>query len=214
MYNVLKRTFDIAFSITFLAVFWWVYLIAFIGIKISSPGPVIYKACRVGKNGKVFSCYKFRSMKVDSGAVGLTTLKNDNRIFPFGSFIRKTKIDEMPQIFNILKGQMSVVGPRPEDKINADRLYVGNYGQIISVKPGLTSPASLYDYTHGELFDDEALYERYFLPEKLNLEIYYVNHQSFIYDTKIILLTAYDIMSKICGKKNFVKPKELENIKI
>lgn len=214
MYNVLKRTFDIAFSITFLAVFWWVYLIAFIGIKISSPGPVIYKACRVGKNGKVFSCYKFRSMKVDSGAVGLTTLKNDNRIFPFGSFIRKTKIDEMPQIFNILKGQMSVVGPRPEDKINADRLYVGNYGQIISVKPGLTSPASLYDYTHGEQYDDEALYEQNFLPEKLNLEIYYVNHRSFIYDIKIIYLTAYYIISKICGKKNFVKPKELENSRI
>lgn len=210
MYDFLKRTFDIAFSLAFLVVFWWIYLVAFIGVKISSPGPTIYKACRVGKYGKVFSCYKFRSMKVDSGTIGLTTLKNDSRIFPFGSFIRKAKIDEMPQIFNILKGQMSVVGPRPEDKVNADRLYVGKYEQILSVKPGLTSPASLYDYTHGELFDDEELYERDFLPEKLKLEMYYVNHRSFMYDTQIILLTAYDIMSKICGKKNFNKPKELE----
>lgn len=198
------------FAVSFLLVFWWIYLIAYIGIKISSPGPAIYKAKRVGKNGKVFDCYKFRSMRVDSGKVRLTTLKNDDRIFPFGNFIRKTKIDEMPQVFNILKGEMTVVGPRPEDTENADKLYIGEYSNILSVKPGLTSPASLYDYTHGEAYEDESLYEKEFLPEKLKLELYYVNNRSFLYDIKIILQTAWYIILKTCGKENFSKPKELE----
>lgn len=210
MYLFLKRCFDLLFAVSFLLVFWWIYLIAYIGIKISSPGPAIYKAKRVGKNGKVFDCYKFRSMRVDSGKVRLTTLKNDDRIFPFGNFIRKTKIDEMPQVFNILKGEMTVVGPRPEDTENADKLYIGEYSNILSVKPGLTSPASLYDYTHGEAYEDESLYEKEFLPEKLKLELYYVNNRSFLYDIKIILQTAWYIILKTCGKENFSKPKELE----
>lgn len=149
-------------------------------------------------------------MRVDSGKVRLTTLKNDDRIFPFGNFIRKTKIDEMPQVFNILKGEMTVVGPRPEDTENADKLYIGEYSNILSVKPGLTSPASLYDYTHGEAYEDESLYEKEFLPEKLKLELYYVNNRSFLYDIKIILQTAWYIILKTCGKENFSKPKELE----
>ena len=210
MYLFLKRCFDLLFAVCFLLVFWWVYLIACIGIKISSPGPTLYKAKRVGKDGMVFDCYKFRSMRVDSGKVRLTTLKNDDRIFPFGNFIRKTKIDEMPQIFNILKGEMTVVGPRPEDTVNADKLYVGRYRKILSVKPGLTSPASLYDYTHGEAYEDEALYEKEFLPEKLKLELYYVDHRSFPYDIKLILETAWDILLKTCGKESFPKPKELD----
>lgn len=211
MYNFSKRVLDIIFAVCFSIVFSWVYLIAFIGIKISSPGPAFYRARRVGKNGKEFDCYKFRSMKVDSGKVGLTTLKNDNRIFPFGNFIRESKIDEMPQVFNILKGEMSVVGPRPEDLINADRMYQGTYRKILSVKPGLTSIASLYDYTHGEEFDDEEKYEKFFLPEKLELEIFYVDHRSFFLDIKIILLTASTIIAKICGRKKFPKPKELSD---
>ena len=155
MYIYLKRCFDILFATLFLVVFSPVYLLTFIIIKVASPGPAIYKAKRVGKNGILFDCYKFRSMIVDSGKVRLTTLENDDRIYPFGRFIRKTKIDEMPQVFNILKGDMSVVGPRPEDKENADRVYVDEYKQILNVKPGLTSPASLYDYTHGELLEDD-----------------------------------------------------------
>ena len=209
MYLFLKRCFDLLFAVCFLLVFWWVYMIAYIGIKMASPGPALYKAKRVGKDGKIFDCYKFRSMRVDSGKVRLTTLKNDDRIFPFGNFIRKTKIDEMPQVFNILKGEMTVVGPRPEDTVNADKLYVGRYRKILYVKPGLTSPASLYDYTYGEAYEDEALYEKEFLPEKLKLELYYVDHRSFPYDIKLILQTAWYILLKICGKDNFPIPKEL-----
>lgn len=206
---MLKRAFDILFAVCFLVVFSPVYLLTYIIIKIISPGPAFYKAKRVGLHGKVFDCYKFRSMRVDSGKVKLTTLQNDDRIFPFGRFIRKAKIDEMPQTLNILCGDMSVVGPRPEDTVNADKMYQGEYKHILDVKPGLTSPASLYDYTHGEAYEDEELYEREFVPQKLQLELYYVKHQSFWYDVKLILETAWLIILKTCGKKEFEKPKEL-----
>ena len=209
MYEFFKRSFDLLFAVLFLLVFSPVYILTWIIIKIVSPGPAIYKAQRVGKDGKLFDCYKFRSMRVDSGKVRLTTLENDDRIFPFGKFIRKAKIDEMPQVVNILKGEMSVVGPRPEDKENTDKVYVGEYKHILDVKPGLTSTASLYDYTHGELFEDEESYEKVFLPKKLKLELYYVNHRSLGYDIVLIMKTAWLIILKTCGKKTFEEPIEL-----
>ena len=209
MYDFFKRCFDLLFAVLFLIVFSPVYLLTFIIIKIVSRGPAIYKAKRVGKSGKLFDCYKFRSMRVDSGKVRLTTLENDDRIFPFGKFIRKAKIDEMPQVVNILTGDMSVVGPRPEDKENSDKVYVGEYKHILDVKPGLTSTASLYDYTHGELFEDEESYEKIFLPKKLKLELYYVNHRSFWYDIILVLKTAWLILLKACGKNDFEEPQEL-----
>ena len=210
MYSITKRCFDLLFAVCFLIVFSPVYLISWLIIKIVSPGPAIYKAERVGKGGKLFKCYKFRSMRVDSGKVRLTTLENDDRIFPFGKFIRKTKIDEMPQVVNILKGEMTVVGPRPEDKENADKVYVGEFVHIMDVKPGLTSTASLYDYTHGELFEDEESYEKEFMPKKLKLELYYVNHRSFWYDIQLVLRTAWLIAQKTCGKNDFAEPAELQ----
>lgn len=210
MYDFLKRIFDLLFAVLFLTVFSPVYLLTIIIIKIVSPGPAIYKAVRVGKHGRLFTCYKFRSMRVDSGKVKLTTLENDDRIFPFGKFIRKTKIDEMPQVVNILKGDMSVVGPRPEDQENAEKVYVGEFKHIMDVKPGLTSTASLYDYTHGELFEDEESYEKIFMPKKLQLELYYVNHCSVWYDLWLVIKTAWLIVLKTCGKKDFKEPKELK----
>lgn len=209
MHSLLKRGFDLLFSVLFLLVFSPVYLLTWIIIKIVSPGPAIYRAKRMGLHGKLFTCYKFRSMRVDSGKVKLTTLQNDDRIFPFGNFIRKTKIDEMPQVVNILTGEMSVVGPRPEDQENAEKVYVGEYKHILDVKPGLTSTASLYDYTHGELYEDEEDYEKFFLPKKLKLELYYVNHRSLGYDILLVLKTAWLIILKTCGKRDFVEPVEL-----
>lgn len=209
MYEFLKRCFDLLFAVCFLVVFSPVYVITWLIIKIVSPGPAIYKAERVGIDGKLFKCYKFRSMRVDSGKVRLTTLNNDDRIFPFGKFIRKAKIDEMPQVVNILKGEMSVVGPRPEDKENADKVYVGDFVHILDVKPGLTSTASLYDYTHGETFEDEESYEKEFMPKKLKLELYYVNHRSFWYDIQLVLRTAWLIILKTGGKNDFTEPGEL-----
>lgn len=210
--SFLTRCYDILFAVLFIIVFSPIYFITWITIHIVSPGPAIYKARRVGIHGKIFTCYKFRSMRVDSGKVKLTTLQNDNRVFPFGKFIRATKIDEMPQAFNILFGDMSIVGPRPEDEINADGYYRGEYQKILEVKPGLTSPASLYDYTHGEKYEDSELYEKEFVPQKLQLELYYVNHKSFLYDNFLILKTAWIIFQTACGKEKFETPKELQNL--
>ena len=153
-------------------------------------------------------------MCVDSGEVKLTTLQNDNRIFPFGYFIRKAKIDEMPQVFNILLGQMTIVGPRPEDVANVRNLYHGEYKRILDIKPGLTSPASLYDYTHGEQYEDEKLYETEFLPQKLALELYYVKNRGLLYDMLLILKTAFVIVMTLLGKQYFKKPKELDMIEM
>lgn len=214
LYRVVKRVFDVLFVVLFLLVFSPIFVITIIVIKIVSPGPVFYKARRVGLHGNVFTCYKFRSMCVDSGEVKLTTLQNDNRIFPFGYFIRKAKIDEMPQVFNILLGQMTIVGPRPEDVANVRNLYHGEYKRILDIKPGLTSPASLYDYTHGEQYEDEKLYETEFLPQKLALELYYVKNRGLLYDMLLILKTAFVIVMTLFGKQYFKKPKELDMIEM
>ena len=181
-YKIAKRIFDVVASLLAMVVFLIPWVIIGLLIKILSPGPVLYKPERVGKDGKKFILYKFRSMRVDSGTIHATTLRNDPRIFPFGSFLRISKLDETPQLINILKGEMSVIGPRPEDKINADKQYVGKYRDILKVKPGLSSPASLYDYMFGELYKDETLYVKEFLPKKLELELYYVKNQSALYD--------------------------------
>lgn len=209
IYEVIKRAFDVIAAILATIVFLVPWFIIAVIIKIQSPGPVIYRAKRVGKNGKVFTLYKFRSMRVDSGAVHSTTLRCDPRIFPFGVFLRKSKLDETPQLINVIKGEMAVIGPRPEDEINSKIYYVGKFDEILSIKPGLSSPASLYDYTHGEKYEDEEEYVKTFLPKKLEIELFYVSHRSIIYDTQIIVRTIITIFQIILGKNDFKEPKEL-----
>ncbi len=208
IYAFLKRSFDILFALIFIAVFSPIYILTALIIAVSSPGAPIYKAQRVGKDGKTFVCYKFRSMHKRSGNVRLTTLRSDERIFPFGHFIRKTKIDEFPQMFNILLGQMSVVGPRPEDTVNVEK-YPEAFRSIHTVRPGLTSPASLYDYTDGEKCGSVEEYEQVFLPQKLAMERYYVVNRSLWYDFTTIIKTAVTILLIVLGKKSFKPPKEL-----
>ncbi|MBR1495698.1 MAG: sugar transferase [Acidaminococcaceae bacterium] len=212
-YLFFKRIFDIVAS--FLSIIFFLIPWIFIGIfiKIQSPGPAIFRPIRIGKDGKPFVLYKFRSMRVDSGAIHVTTLRNDTRIFPFGSFLRKSKLDETPQLINILKGEMSVIGPRPEDKINADRLYVGKYKEILSVKPGLSSPASLYDYTHGELYETEEEYVNEFEPKKLDVELYYVKHRTMLYDLQVVWRTMVTILQIVLGKADFEEPEEVLLVK-
>lgn len=213
MSDFLKRTFDILFAILFLTLLSPVFLITAFIIVLCSPGDPIYRSKRVGRNGKIFTCYKFRSMREGSGKVRLTTLRNDERIFPFGRFIRKTKIDEMPQIFNVLLGDMSVVGPRPEDVDNACRIFAGKYVHILDIKPGLTSPASLYDYIKGEKYETVEDYEKEFLPQKLELELYYVEHRNIFYDIQICFRTAVTILLVVVGKERIKPPPELERSK-
>lgn len=209
IYAFAKRIFDIVSSLLAICAFAIPWIVIAVTIKLQSPGPAIYKARRVGKNGKIFTLYKFRSMRVDSGAIHATTLRGDPRIFPFGEFLRKSKLDETPQLFNILKGEMSVIGPRPEDEENSGKFYVGKYREILSVKPGLSSPASLYDYTHGEKYESEDDYVKEFLPKKLDVELYYVKNKSFIYDVEIIFRTILTIYEIVIGKEDFKEPYEV-----
>ena len=204
----MKRIFDITFAVLFFFVFLPIYLLTAIIIKCTSPGPILYRAKRIGENGKVFTCYKFRSMHVNSGKVHITTLKNDERIYPFGKFIRTAKIDEFPQVINIFLGEMSVVGPRPEDEDNAKEIYVGRYSKLLEAKPGLTSPGSIYDFTHGEFFENEEDYINNFLREKLELELYYVENANLWYDIRIVLRTAKMIIYRLIRKKILPLPPE------
>ena len=153
-------------------------------------------------------------MRVDSGAIAATTLRSDVRIFPFGRFLRMSKLDETPQLLNILRGDMSIIGPRPEDEENAGSVFTGEYQEILKVKPGLSSIASLYDYTHGEKFSSVESYQKEFLPQKLQLELYYVRHRNIFYDVKITVKTVFVIIGIIFGKQNFKLPKELSKIYI
>lgn len=212
IYNIIKRFFDIVLSICALVILSPLFIIASIGIIVSSPGPIFYKANRIGKNKSPFKMYKFRSMYLNNEKGHSITLRSDSRIFPFGRFLRKTKIDELPQLINILKGEMSIVGPRPEDEENVAYVFVGEYEKILSKTPGLTSPGSLYDYTHGEMYESEEMYNKEFLPIKLKMELLYVNNMSLLYDIELILRTIIIIIQVILGKTAFKLPKEYQEI--
>ena len=212
MYYTLKRFFDILLSAFAVVVLSPVFLLAGIGIIISSPGPILFKAKRVGRNGKPFVMYKFRTMHLNNEKGHMITLRTDNRIFPFGRFLRNSKIDELPQLINILQGSMSIVGWRPEDIENAKKVFKGKYKKILRIKPGLTSPGSLYDYTYGETFEDESTYEKEFLPIKMELELYYSKQQSIWYDFELIARTVQTILQTLLGKSSFEAPKELHKI--
>ena len=159
-------------------------MITWIIIHIVSPGPAIYKARRVGLHGKIFTCYKFRSMCVDSGKVRLTTLLNDDRVFPFGKFIRATKIDEMPQAFNILFGDMSIVGPRPALPREVEQ-YSAYQAQRLFITPGLTCYWQIQPNRNDISFD-----------EWVEMDIQYIRERSFLVDWKIIFKTIIAVLTK------------------
>lgn len=200
MYQIIKRLFDFAASLLALIVLSPILIIAAIGIEISDPGPVFYFANRVGKDNKTFRMYKFRSMRVDKNANEKSLRPDQERIFPFGRFIRATKIDELPQLLNVFLGDMAVVGPRPAavDQIPITR--GGANAIVASMKPGLTSPAALYDYLYGDEIEDEAEYMDKVAPTRLALDRYYVGKQTIGYDIKLIWYTVLCILGKIVHK--------------
>ena len=183
-----------------------------IGILISDFGPILYTAKRAGKKGKELGVLKFRSMRVSNKNESKITSKNDFRIFGFGKFIRLIKVDELPQLFNILKGEMNIIGPRPEDLSIVQDHYDDLMMESLSVNPGLASPGSLYNYTHIEDSldegDAEETYIKEILPLKVKIDVVYVRNKSFIYDIKIIIKTFTIILQRSFGKKDFPLPKE------
>ena len=191
-YFFVKRAFDILAAILGLVITSPILLITVIGIEISDPGPVFYRAERVGKDDQLFRMWKFRSMRVPrkESEKSEASFKADvNRIFPFGAVIRKFKIDELPQLINILCGTMSVVGPRPAARDQAEIMRGGKYHIASSVRPGLTGPAALYDYIYGDEVEDLEDYKVLVLPTRLELEAYYPQHMGISMDVKMIIWT-------------------------
>jgi lipopolysaccharide/colanic/teichoic acid biosynthesis glycosyltransferase len=166
-------------------------------VLFTSKGGVFYIQKRIGRHGKEFSLIKFRTMYVGADKKGLLTVgKKDNRITPVGYYLRKYKLDELPQLFNIIRGDMSVVGPRPEVKKYVD-LYTKEQLQVLQVRPGLTDLASLQYIDENQIlarYDDaEKAYIDIIMPHKLSLNLEYIRKQSFWFDLKIILKTLLKI---------------------
>ena len=183
----IKRIMDIVISIIMIIITSPIMLFAIIGIKLSSPGPVIFKQKRVGKDNKIFTMYKFRSMKVNDMSDTAWTTDEDPRKTKFGTFLRKTGIDELPQFFNVLFGDMSIVGPRPEIPT-----YVEKYSKTIplyrvkhQVKPGITGLAQIYGFRGNTSIE-----------KRIELDIKYIENWSIFNDIKIILITPFKMFNR------------------
>jgi lipopolysaccharide/colanic/teichoic acid biosynthesis glycosyltransferase len=194
----MKRLFDIFFSLIGLLILLIPFIVISIIIVLDSKGGVFYKQTRVGKDGKDFKLFKFRSMRTDADKAGLLTVGGrDNRITKAGYFIRKYKIDELPQLLNVLFGDMSLVGPRPEVRKYVD-MYRAEQLKVLTVKPGITDYASI-EYSNeneilGKASDPEAVYINEIMPAKLKLNLKYIEEQGLLTDFKIIFKTFFKIL--------------------
>ncbi|HOX29969.1 MAG TPA: sugar transferase [Candidatus Paceibacterota bacterium] len=194
-----KRQFDFICSLFGLAVLSPVFLIAALAVKFDSKGPVFFRQERAGKGGKNFLIYKLRTMVKDAPRLGqhFTTQTGDSRITRSGAFLRKYNIDELPQLINVLKGEMSLVGPRPEVP-EIVKLYTKEQRKVLTVRPGLTDYASLEFRREGEILAGSAdLYGDYVnkvLPKKIELQLKYIKKQSLITDLELIFLTVSNIL--------------------
>lgn len=195
-----KRMLDILFSSVGLLVLSPFIILTAIIIKKGSKGPILYKGTRVGKDGKLFKMLKFRTMVVNAEQLGgPSTADDDPRITKAGKFLRKVKLDELPQLINVFKGEMSFVGPRPEVQHYVN-MFSDKEKSILSVRPGITDWASLWNSDEGSVLegssDPEQTYMEKLRPEKIRLQLKYVNERSFWKDMKIIFLTFLAIIKK------------------
>lgn len=192
----MKRLFDIFFSSIGLLILSPLFVVVALLIKLDSKGPVFFRQERIGKYFKPFRIYKFRTMTVDTVEKGpLITVHGDNRVTKIGKFLRKYKIDELPQLLNVLKGEMSFVGPRPEIKEYV-QLFKSDYKKLLKIRPGITDPASIkYSNEEGILSlskNWEEDYTKRILPEKIKLSLHYVETHNVITDLKLILKTIIE----------------------
>lgn len=216
---MIKRTLDLVVSAIALVAALPLLAVAAVAIRLTSPGPVFYRAMRVGRGGRPFTMYKLRTMHVNpsvaSGKVAKSaiTAKDDPRVFPVGSLLRRTKIDELPQLLNVLSGDMSLVGPRPEDPRFVEKNYTPTDLATLDVRPGLTSPGSVWYYTTAESEltsdDPERHYVERVLPLKLALDLVYVREVSWRYDIALIARTILVLTALVVGWRRFGDPPEM-----
>lgn len=202
----MKRLFDFTMALVGILITWPIMLIVAILIKITSKGSVLFKQKRLTIGMKEFEIYKFRSMRTDydKDGRGIQTQGSSSAITPIGKFIRKTKLDELPQFFNIIKGDMSFVGPRPELPRRL-QYYNESQKEIFRVRSGISSPASIVfsdeEYLMNQVKDPERFYIEQIMPYKIELNKYYVDSQSFWGDIWIIVVTLLKIIKKIDNNK-------------
>lgn len=203
----LKRLFDIVASFCGIVILFPLIVIVSILIKLTSKGPVLFKQVRVTKNGKLFKIYKFRTMRENSEGNKQITVGNDSRITGIGHVLRKTKLDELPQLFNVLKGKMSLVGPRPEVPKYVE-LYTEEQREILKVSAGITDYASIYFSNESELLGEaenpEEFYIKKIMPYKIELNKKYIKEIGIVTDIKLIILTILKILGLVK-----LEPKEL-----
>ncbi|HIS10149.1 MAG TPA: sugar transferase [Candidatus Avibacteroides excrementipullorum] len=196
----MKRLFDIISSGCGLIVLSPIFIVIAIWVKLDSKGPVFYRQIRVGKDNKDFRLFKFRSMKIGADRQGLITVGGrDPRVTRSGYYIRKYKLDELPQLINVFIGDMSVVGPRPEVRKYVD-LYTPEQMRVLSVRPGITDLASIRYRNENELLETvdepETYYREVIMQDKLKINLEYVDNRSFWGDIKLIFATLYAIVAK------------------
>ncbi|WP_448820803.1 sugar transferase [Cetobacterium sp.] len=198
----MKRLFDIVASLIGLIVFTPVMLIIAIVVKMTSSGPVLFSQKRLTKGMKEFNIYKFRSM-VSNEFREKNTVQikgSSSEITPIGKFMRKTKLDELPQFWNILKGDMSFIGPRPELPRRL-KYYNSRQKEIFSVRSGISSPASIVfsdeEYLMNQVEDPEKFYIEQIMPYKIELNLYYIENQNFFYDIWLIIATLLKIINRV-----------------
>lgn len=196
----MKRTFDLIASSLGLLLLSPLFLMLAIWIKIDSEGPAFYRQVRVGKGNRDFRLFKFRSMRVGSDRKGLITVGGrDPRVTRSGYYIRKYKLDELPQLINVFTGDMSLVGPRPEVRKYVD-LYTPEQMHVLDVRPGITDPASIRYRNENELLaqveDPDRYYVEVIMQDKLQLNLEYVEKQSFRFDLQLIFKTFSEIIRK------------------
>lgn len=200
---MLKYIFDRLAALIGLHILLPVLLIITVLVKVKMPnGPVFFVQKRVGKNGRLFNCYKFRTMNVKHNGSTIS-VAGESRITPLGAVLRKYKLDELPELWNVFIGDMSLVGPRPDVPGYADQL-IGEGRRILELRPGITGPASLKYRNEEELlaqvenlqeYNDTVIY-----PDKVRLNLYYLNHYSFIKDIQMILCTIFGWRMKYAGE--------------
>lgn len=195
---VAKRIFDLLFTFVGVIVLLPLFLAIAVWIKLDSPGPVFFRQTRIGQFGREFTIYKFRTMVANAEALGKQiTATDDQRITRSGKFIRRYKLDELPQLFNVFKGEMSLVGPRPEvPKYVA--LYMPEQRLVLEVSPGITDLASLKFRNESDLLagvpNPEELYIQEIMPQKLELNLNYIAQASLRFDLLIILKTLWQVL--------------------